>query len=101
MRTLGKIAVVPTIASGLIAAGATAAHASTTNGHYNTNGARIRSCPFTNCTVNGEGQRGQAAHIFSFTFSGTDAGHSGGLWFNARDQKTGVRGWTYGSLISS
>ncbi len=102
MRTLGKIVLAPTIASGLIAAGGTLAHASSTNGHYTKNGARIRACPFTSCTVYGEGQAGQPAHIFSFTFSGTYVNSSySSFWWNARDQKTGIRGWTYGSLLQS
>ena len=69
MRTLGKVAMVPTIASGLIAGGMTAAHASSFNysripynsaqpAHYVGGGGNIRVGPGVNRAAKGFGSSG-------------------------------------------
>jgi hypothetical protein len=115
MKTMGKVAVVPVIASGLVAATATAAAAAPAGGaarqgsarcffegyvsgyaKYLVNGARIRSNADLDATVGGLGYKDQTAYA-----SGWESGlrGSGYLWIFNEDLNTGIVGYTAHSLI--
>jgi hypothetical protein len=113
MRTLGKVAVVPTIASALVAAGTTAAHADSwnytriryTGGPFNGGypahylGGNIRSGPGTGRWFNGYGQPGQAAVCYSYTPNG-QAFSGNPRWSYCVDEATSVQGWTWSPRLA-
>jgi len=95
MRMLGKVAMVPTIASGLIAAGAGAAAAATphTNAYPTTviYSQRIdyspggRTTPYT-------AHVGDAVSCFS-------SAQAGGVWYDCTDETQSVTGWIPGTAF--
>lgn len=103
MNRLGKIAIVPTIASGLIAAGALTGHAATlpathvANPTHYTEAAYIRSGPATSYSAYGQAAAGDGATCYSATSGQTVSGIS--TWWDCTDQRTGVTGWTWGGAL--
>lgn len=88
MRTLSKIAVAPSLAAGLVAAGATAAHASVLGG-YAGSGVYIRSGPSTSHRAYGQGQRSQSACLYYFVEGQNINGDP--FWDYNKDLNTSVR----------
>lgn len=89
MRTLGKIAIAPSIAAGLVAATGGIANAGVLGG-YTTNGVYIRSGPSTSYGAYGAGYRSQSACIYYLVNGQTINGDP--YWDNNKDLSTGVRG---------
>jgi hypothetical protein len=86
MRTIGKVVLAPTIASGLIAGGAGAAHAAPAGypGWFHVNGAVIYSNDSASARVNGYGYSGQEFYVYS----------SIGDWDYGQNLSTSCKGWT-------
>jgi hypothetical protein len=101
MRKLGKVAIVPILASGLIAAAATTAQAAPAGfpGWFKSSftpsrgGARIRNCATTNCAINGYGYYGQEFYVSQSQVNSY-------VWDGGQDLSTGTRGWTTESHLA-
>jgi len=105
VKTLGKVVMVPTIASGLVAAGAGIANAYSytkvnINGYYNGSDVFQRSGPGTGYKALWQtGAEGQRAHVTRYTCDGQ--AHSGDpCWSYATDLATGHTGWTWSPYIT-
>ncbi len=88
MRTLSKIAVAPSLAAGLIAAGVGVAHASVLGG-YNGNGVYIRSGASTSHKAYGQGQSSQEACLYYYVSGQNINGDP--YWDYNKDLDTSVR----------
>jgi hypothetical protein len=95
VKTLSKIAVAPSLAAGLLTAGATAAHASNydgTYGGYAGSGVYIRSGPSTGYRAYGQGQGSQTACLYYYV-TGQDI-NGDPYWVYNKDLVTGVTGYS-------
>jgi hypothetical protein len=114
MRTLGKVTVIPVIASSLIAVGATAAAANSRNynvtfyhslqkAHYNT-AAAMRSGPGTGRGRIGTAHQGDRALCIGFTRNGGSVSGNA-TWsvcsnLSRTTTQGGHEGWTWSPLLS-
>jgi len=92
-RNLWRVAIGAAVLAVAILVPASPASASA-SGHYNADGVRIRSCPFTtsNCVILGLGYPSQNVTVTCWKTGTTVNG--GNIWYYHRNRATGVVGYS-------